>query len=131
MALCSLLPRLRSRRRPAPTAPPVPVVKSQKPAKGSKHAAKLPKYLADANLTPEQTEKVHAIQKDSAEKTQTVRADTTLTVDQKAAKLKEIKKDTRTQIMALLTPEQKEKIKAAKKDAPASPAAPAPTAPKN
>ena len=51
----------------APAAPASPVVKGAKGVKGAKHAARLPKWLADVTLTADQTEKVHAILKTSAE----------------------------------------------------------------
>lgn len=111
---------------PAPTAPATPVVKG---AKGAKHAAHLPKWLADVTLTADQTEKVHAILKTSAAETKAAKEDTALTAEAKAAKLKEIKKDNRTQIMALLTPEQQAQVKAAKKGP--APVAPTPATPKN
>ena len=105
---------------PAPTAP----------VKAAKHAMRLPKYLEDVTLTQEQTEKVHAIQKTAAEQAKTVRDDAKLTDDQKKAKLKDIKKDAKTQILALLTPEQKAKVKEEKHEKKGETPAPAPTAPK-
>ena len=109
---------------PAPAAPNTPV-------KTAKHAGHLPKYLADVTLTPEQTEKVHAIQKTSAEQAKAVKTDATLTEDQKKAKLKDIKKDAKMQVMALLTLEQKEKVKEEHHDKKgAAPEAPVPVAPK-
>ena len=94
---------------PAPTAPATPI-------KHAKHEARLPKWLAEVSLTPEQTEKVHAIQKAGAAQGKAVRDDAKLTEDQKKDKLRDIKKDTRTQILALLTPEQKAKVKAEHKE---------------
>lgn len=107
---------------PAPTTPAPP----------AKPASHLPKYLADVTLTPEQTEKVHAIQKTNGAQAKAVRADATLTEDQKKAKLADIKKETRAQIIALLTPEQKAKVKAEHKGKKgAAPETPAPaSAPK-
>ncbi len=97
----------------APTLAQTPAPTTPAPAK---HAARLPKWLAEVTLTPEQTEKVHAIQKTSATQAKAVRDDAKLTDDQKKAKLKDIKKDTKTQILALLTPEQKAKVKAEHKE---------------
>ena len=113
-------------------APTLAQTPAPAPAPPAKHVAKLPKWLADVTLTAEQTEKVHAIQKTNAAQAKVVRGDATLTEDQKKAKLADIKKDTRMQIMALLTPEQKAKVKAEHKGKKGGePAAPAPaSAPK-
>ena len=118
----------------APTLAQTPAPAPVKPVKHAKHAAKLPKYLADVALTPEQTEKFQAIHMASATQTKLVRANAKLTEDEKKAKLAEIKKDTRAQVIALLTPEQKAKVKAERKGkkgaVPVTPA-PAPAAPKS
>ena len=113
----------------APTLAQTPA--PTKPAKHEKHAAKLPKYLADVALTSEQTEKFQVIHKASAAQAKAVRADAKLTADEKKAKLAEIKQDTRAQVIALLTPEQKAKVKAEHKGKKGkAPATLAPIAPK-
>lgn len=78
------------------------------PPTGEKHHemkghANLGKAL---NLTDEQKPKVQEIMKKAMEKRKEVRADTSLTPEEKKAKYKEIQKEIGTQLKAVLTPEQ-------------------------
>jgi protein CpxP len=95
-------------------------VMAQSPAAGKHHAKEgmkhLNKTLKELNLTSDQKTKVKAIMKDSAEKRKGIMADAKLTVEQKKANIKDLHKETRGQILAVLTPEQREKLKSMHKD---------------
>jgi periplasmic protein CpxP/Spy len=58
------------------------------------------------DLTDDQKPKVEAIMKGAAEKGRTLRADTSLTPEDKKAKAKAIREETATQLKGVLTPEQ-------------------------
>jgi periplasmic protein CpxP/Spy len=65
----------------------------------------------DLNLTADQQAKIEAIHQQAGEARKAIWADTSLTEDQKHAKLKELRKGTMEQVHALLTPEQQAKAK--------------------
>ena len=70
------------------------------------------KKLADyLGLTSDQRAQIKTIMQNTAQQVRAVRSDTSLTPDQKTAKIKDIRKDSRKQIMAILKPEQKAKLK--------------------
>jgi periplasmic protein CpxP/Spy len=58
------------------------------------------------NLTDEQKPKYDAIMKGAADKGRTLRADTSLTPEEKKAKAKALREETATQLKGVLTPEQ-------------------------
>jgi len=58
------------------------------------------------NLTQEQKDKIQSIREDAKKQKQDVEKDKTLTPDQQAKQLKQINKQTRAQVFAVLTPEQ-------------------------
>lgn len=58
------------------------------------------------NLTPEQKDKIKSLREDAKSKKQDVEKDKTLTPDQQTRKIKQITKETRAQVFAVLTPEQ-------------------------
>ena len=78
------------------------------PHRGMGQLQKLAEYLG---LTDDQKAQIKPIIKSTAQQVKAVRADTTLTPDAKKAKVQEIRKDSRQQIMAILTPEQKAKLR--------------------
>ncbi|HET6383881.1 MAG TPA: hypothetical protein VFJ58_10855 [Armatimonadota bacterium] len=92
-------------------------------AAGAKHAAKphrvnqLERILRALNLTAEQKDQLKAIRKSNREQVVAIRKDTTLAPGQRKAKMKDLRKDTRTKLMAVLTPEQKAKFKSMMKEA--------------
>jgi Spy/CpxP family protein refolding chaperone len=70
------------------------------------------RYLSQQlNLTEEQKEKLRPILMEEGEKLRTTRLDEHLPLDQKRAKLLEIRDSYRPKIAELLTPEQQEKLK--------------------
>ncbi len=88
------------------TTPPTPPSGAQ----AGHHGGKMGKIIKELNLTDDQKAQIKTILQNARPQVQGVRQDTTLTPDQKKAKLKEINKSTRQQILALLTPEQKAKL---------------------
>jgi len=58
------------------------------------------------NLTPEQKDKIKSLREDAKSKKQDVEKDKTLTPDQQTKQIKQITKETRAQVFAVLTPEQ-------------------------
>jgi Spy/CpxP family protein refolding chaperone len=58
------------------------------------------------NLTPEQKDKIKSLREDAKSKKQDVEKDKTLTPDQQTKQVKQITKETRAQVFAVLTPEQ-------------------------
>ena len=64
--------------------------------------------LARLNLTDDQRAKIQPILHNSRQQAQAVRNDTTLTPEQKQAKLRDIHQDAMTQMNSLLTPEQQQ-----------------------
>jgi Spy/CpxP family protein refolding chaperone len=58
------------------------------------------------NLTPEQRDKIKSLREDAKSKKHDVEKDKTLTPDQQTKQIKQITKETRAQVFAVLTPEQ-------------------------
>ena len=72
---------------------------------------RLKKLAAELNLTDAQKAQMKPILMSSRQQMRAIQADTTLTPDAKAAKLKGLRKSTRQQTMAVLTPDQRAKLK--------------------
>ena len=71
------------------------------------------KHLSEVlNLTDDQKAKVAAILKDDQEKGQAIRNDSSLSREDRRAKMMDLMKDSQTRIRALLTPEQQQKFDA-------------------
>lgn len=85
---------------------------------------KLQETVNDLNLTDDQKSKLKDIFSDAKSKREAIFNDTSLTNDQKKAKMKELHTDTMAKVNEVLTPEQrtqlKEKLEAAKTKTPAS-----------
>jgi Spy/CpxP family protein refolding chaperone len=62
------------------------------------------------NLTDDQKARLTPIVQNEAEQARAIRQDTSLTPEQRRAKMKELRQSTRTQIEPILTAEQKEKM---------------------
>ena len=75
---------------------------------GGGRLAKLAEYL---ELTDDQKAQLKPILKHEAEQVRDIRQNTSLSPEQKRDQIKDVRKDTRPQIMAILTPEQREKLK--------------------
>ncbi len=67
------------------------------------------------NLTDSQMAQIKAFRADTRTQVQAIRANTTLTQQQKAAKIEEIRKANHQTVLSVLTPEQQEKLKACRK----------------
>jgi len=63
------------------------------------------------NLTDAQKAQIKSIMKEQRPKVRAIRQDNSLTPEQKKAKLQALRKETQEKIAAILTPEQKEKMK--------------------
>ncbi len=83
------------------------------PNKAAKHegGAKLRQVLTRLNLTEAQKAQIKPILQAAREKVKAVRADSSLTPDAKKAKMQAIRRDAKSQVAALLTPEQREKLR--------------------
>jgi len=66
--------------------------------------------MARLNLTDDQRAKIQPILQSSQQQAQAVRGDTTLTQEQKQAKLREIHQGAMSQVKSLLTPEQQQQM---------------------
>lgn len=79
---------------------------------GQKHeGGGIGKMAQELGLTDAQKTQIATILQTARQQSQAVKADTTLTPEAKKDKLKAIRKDAMTQVRALLTPEQIEKMK--------------------
>jgi Spy/CpxP family protein refolding chaperone len=76
---------------------------------------KLGKYKA-LNLTDDQKQQALAIYKDAGSQKEAIRNNTSLTESQKQEQLKQLKKDNEKKFEALLTADQKEKLKQQRKE---------------
>lgn len=79
--------------------------------------ARLQKISDALNLTDDQKEKLKPILQDEVDQMKTVRDDTSLTQDQKKAKVKQIHEANKPKVNDVLTPEQQAKWKKMKQDA--------------
>ncbi|HKT25806.1 MAG TPA: Spy/CpxP family protein refolding chaperone [Terriglobales bacterium] len=69
------------------------------------------KFAEALNLTPEQKADLKSIHENTRQQAQAIKNDSSLTADQKKAKFKELRKSSREQMMAKLTPDQQKKFK--------------------
>jgi protein CpxP len=93
-----------------------PTLAQGKPGKAAKaaktHEGHLGKQLAELNLTDAQKSQIKPILMDHHKAVQAIREDSKLTADEKKTKVKDLGKDAHEKILAILTPEQKDKLKA-------------------
>jgi Spy/CpxP family protein refolding chaperone len=82
-----------------PSAPPQ--------QEGRKHGA-----MAGLNLTDDQKVQMNKIHESTKTQVDAVTKDESLTADQKAAKIRQLRRGARTQMVKLLTPEQQQQMKA-------------------
>jgi Spy/CpxP family protein refolding chaperone len=83
---------------------------------GRKEMNKGNDMMKDLNLSADQQTKMAAIRTQYKTKMEALRNDNSLTEDQKKARLMELRKAQNIEINALLTPEQREKMKSGRKD---------------
>jgi Spy/CpxP family protein refolding chaperone len=91
---------------PAPTAPTA----KHRHKQGDRAEQKLKRLSKKLNLTDDQKEKIKPILQDEEKQLTDMEADSTLSAQQKHNKTKEIRRSSRAQLDAILTPEQKEKL---------------------
>ena len=94
---------------PAPATPAAPAAKHAH-RQGDRAEQRLNRLSKKLNLTDDQKEKVRPILQDEEKQLTDMEADSTLTAQQKHKKTKEIRRSSRAQLDAILTPEQKEKL---------------------
>ena len=87
---------------PAPTSP-----KHMHGDRAERHLRRLSKRL---NLTDDQKEKIRPIFQEEEKQLTGLETDSTLTAQQKHKKTREIRRSSKSQMDAILTPEQKEKV---------------------
>ena len=76
-----------------------------------KHAPAKETLAKKLNLNKEQEDKIKASKAELKTKTKEIKANTALTEEQKKAQLKEARKESKKEVDAALTPEQKAKLK--------------------
>lgn len=91
----------------AQTAPPAPPMHGPHGGGGGR----LKKLSAELNLTDAQKAQMKPILTSSRQQMQAIKNDSTLTPDARTEKLKAVRKSTRQQTMAVLTPDQRAKLK--------------------
>jgi protein CpxP len=88
-------------------ATPAPAAKHHHAHNPQREAAKLSKKL---NLSSDQTAKLEPILADRQQKIATLRADTSLSPDQRRQQFRSIHENTRTQLAGVLTPDQMQQL---------------------
>lgn len=84
---------------------------AQTAPKGHRHEQRMQKLTQELNLTPDQQTKIKPIFQQAHAQAKTIRQDTTLSQDQKRAKMKELHENTMAQLNGILTPEQQTQLK--------------------
>lgn len=84
------------------------------PATKAKVQEGLQKLATQLQLTDEQKAKIKPLLQEQVTQLKTVHDDTSLSADQRQAKMKEIHQNYHSQVMAVLTPEQQKKFAAMK-----------------
>jgi protein CpxP len=108
----AVVPALRADEPAAPPAPPAPPAdQSGRHAHREEMREHFQKMVQDLNLTADQQAKAEVIFKQTGQELRALHDDTTLTQDEKRAKMKELRRSNEQQIHALLTPEQQAKAK--------------------
>ena len=74
------------------------------------------KFAQELNLTDDQKAALKSIRVNEKQQAQAIKNDSSLTADQKKAKFKELRKTSREQMMAKLTPDQQQKFKEMRKE---------------
>lgn len=99
---------------PSPSAAGKPACKScgNHGKSGARHRGgeRFQALIAQLNLTPEQKAQIKPLLEAAKTQAQSIKADTTLSREQKMAKMREVHQALRGQIEGVLTPEQKQKL---------------------
>ena len=100
---------------PATTpAPPVAITDRHNHMHGDRAEQKLNRLSKKLDLTDDQKEKIRPILQDEEKKLADLESDNALTQHQKHRKTREIRMSSKSQMEAILTPEQKEKLPSAR-----------------
>lgn len=96
-----------------PVAPPAdqPARPEGRQGRREEMRERFQRMTKDLNLTADQQAQAEGIFKQTGDAIKALHADLSLTEDQKRAKMQELRKNTRDQLHALLTPEQQAKAK--------------------
>lgn len=78
---------------------------------------RLQKLSAELNLTDDQKEKIKPILQGEFQQLKSVHDDSSMSSDQKQAKMKEVHQSAKSQINSILTPEQQQKLQSMKEEA--------------
>ena len=89
---------------------------SQDQSATTQHGHRHEDELTKLNLTDDQKAQVKAIHENMKTQMDAVKSDTTLTAEQKQAKMKELHKSSHEQVKQLLTPDQRKQMKADEKE---------------
>jgi Spy/CpxP family protein refolding chaperone len=87
------------------------------PATKAKVQQRLQQLSSELNLTDDQKQKIQPILQSNLQQAKSVKDDTSLSPDQKKAKMADIHQNMNSQIAPILTPEQKVKLAAMKDEA--------------
>jgi Spy/CpxP family protein refolding chaperone len=85
-------------------------------AHGNHGGGKLKKLSKELELTDSQKAQLRPILMGARQQAQAIKADTALTAEARKAKMHELGRSTRDQMQAILTPEQREKLKAIRQE---------------
>jgi Spy/CpxP family protein refolding chaperone len=83
---------------------------AQGPGPSRRRAAGAMRVLQQLNLTPEQRTQVRSLFQQQRQQVQAIRQDQSLTTEQREAKIKAIREGTHEQLLASLTPEQRQRL---------------------
>ena len=93
------------------TQQPAPPQAAPKMPPGQSVTERLERMSRELNLTTEQKEKIRPLLEEQSKQMSELRSNTSLTPEQKRDKARAMMTETREKIQAVLTPEQKEKLK--------------------
>ena len=88
-----------------------PINQSEQAQRRGQQRRRMAMLAQRLNLTPDQKRQWMQVQRETAQQVKALRADDSLSDDQKQAKLKEIRKQQKEQVLAILTPEQQNELK--------------------
>lgn len=91
--------------------PPAGQPKGHRGMRHGRHGSGMAGLAQKLNLSDDQKQQFRHIRQQSMEQARTIRTDSSLTEDQKRAKMQELRKQSHQQMFSLLTPEQKEQLK--------------------
>jgi Spy/CpxP family protein refolding chaperone len=80
-------------------------------AHGQREGKRLQKLADELSLTDAQKAQMKPVLQDARQQAKAIKEDTTLSSEARQAKIKALRKSTRTQTMAILTPDQRAKLK--------------------